>query len=350
MKRRKVLIIAPDFYGLDRSITRAFERNGLEAALVNYRMHLFEKIAGKITRLVSVTRPFLNPFLKISLGKENQKYISIAKNFKPSFMFVIKGDTVFPETIRYLKKELGITCISYQWDDPFYSFPGATGGNDYRTSNFKRGMKDYDHIFVYDKHYVEIIKAMRIHRVSYLPLAADDERFKKGYLTDEELAKYGYDVCFVGMPFRNRIDILNSLDGFNVGVFGDFWERHLKEIKGNYYKGKASGEIVRKIYHASKIVLNMNHPQSQYGVNTRTFEIPSCEAFGIFDYINGLEELFDIGEEIICYRNVVELKGLINYYLANPKERYAIAEKGFKRVRQEHTWFHRVKKVMDVIN
>jgi len=350
MKTKKVLMIAPDYYGIGNSIARAFERNGFETTLVDYRMHQWERLMGKLTRLIPGAKLFLNPFLKLILREENQKYISIAKTFKPSFIFIIKGDTLFPETIRYLKEKLDIACISYQWDDPFYSFPGATGGNDYRTYNFKHGMNDYDHILVYDKHYVEEIRGMGIDHVSYLPLAADDELFKKMDVTNEEQEKYGYDVCFVGMPFKNRIDILNSLNGFNVGVFGDFWERHLNEIRGNYYKGKASGETVRKIYRASKIVLNINHPQSKYGVNTRTFEVPSCEAFGIFDYINGLEDLFNIGEEIVCYNNITELQELIRYYLAHPEERSAIAEKGYKRVKQEHTWFHRVKAVMSVVN
>ncbi|HVO67120.1 MAG TPA: glycosyltransferase [Syntrophales bacterium] len=343
-------MIAPDYYGLDKSIARAFERNGFETNLVTDRMNLRERIIGKTTRLFHGTKIFLNPLLRSNLKKENQKYISIAKAFKPSFLFVVKGDTIFPETIRYLKKELGIACISYQWDDPFYSFPGATGGHDYRTYNFKNGMNHYDHIFVYDKHYVEEIRGMGMDHVSYLPLAADDELFKKADVTSEEQARYGYDVCFVGMPFKNRIDILNSLNGFNVGVFGDFWERHVDEINGNYYKGKASGETVRKIYCASKIVLNINHPQSKYGVNTRTFEIPSCEAFGIFDYINGIEDLFKIGEEIVCYRDIEELKALIHHYLANQQERSSIAEKGFRRVMQEHTWVHRVKRVIDIVN
>ena len=349
MSHKKVLVIAPNFYGLDNSIAQAFERNGLETIHVNYRMDLWESVLGKLTRLFHGTKKIVNPLLEMSLKKENQKYISIAKSFKPSFIIIIKGETLLPETIRYFKKELGIPCISYQWDDPFYSFPGATGGDDYRTHNFERGISDYERIFVFDKYYIEEIQNKGGQNVSYLPLAADDELFKRLTITENEQAMYGHDVCFVGMPFQNRIDILNALNGFNVGVFGDYWGRNRDKIDGNYFKGKASGETVRKIYCASKIVLNINHPQSKNGMNTRTFEIPSCEAFGIVDYISGIEELFNVGEEIVCYKNIVELKELITYYLGHPGERDAIAKKGYERVKQEHTWCHRMKKVIDTV-
>jgi len=347
---RKVLMISTDYYGTEKSIARAFERNGVETILVNSRMNSWERIMSKLTRLFPGTKILLNYFIKATLEKENERYISIARTLAPAFVFIVKGDSLFPETLRYFKNKLNIPSVSYQWDDPFPSFSGTAGGNAYRDGNFQQGISYYDHVFVYDRYYVEKMLEMGINSVSYLPLAADDEIYRKADLTREEKEKYGYDVCFVGMPYENRIDILNSLEGFNVGVFGDLWERYKDKIDGDYFKGKASGDTVQKIYGASKIVLNINHPQSKYGVNTRTFEIPACEAFGIFDHIEGIEDLFDIGEEIVCYRSTDELKSLIRYYLDHPEERDAIVRKGHKRVMQEHTWFDRVKKIIEVVN
>ena len=349
MKSRSVIILAPQYYGLDESIKRAFERLGYESTLFGLNMQIWERVLGKITRMYGMTRSVLNPLLLAALRHENRRYLRNAKQIKPALIFIVKGDSILPQTLQSLKK-IEIPCISYQWDDPFYSGDGVTAGDEFRTNNFERGMKHYSRIFVFDKHYVDVVKRRGISNVAYLPLAADDEIYRNVQLTDEERGRYAFDVSFVGMPFQNRINLFNELNNVRIGVFGDYWDRHKDKMKGDYYRGKASGETVKKIYCASKINLNINHPQSLYGVNTRTFEIPACKAFSMVDYKEGLEEMFNIGDEIVCYKNMDELKDKIMFYIKNDRERLKIAEQGYERVRKEHTWYHRMKIVLDSLN
>lgn len=343
-------MIAPPYYGMDTSIARAFKRNGIEPFLVNARLvpYSWERIIRRLTKGSNFLKKIIQPLMKLPLIKENQQYISLAEMYNPSFIFVVKGDTVFPHTIRHLKDKLKIPCISYQWDDPFYTSEGQNLIDECRGKNFINGMTEYDHIFVFDNYYVEEIKKKGCTNVSYLPLATDEEVYKKVELRDYEKKSYGYDVCFVGAPFKNRLEIFNSLDSFNVGVFGDKWKRHLHKIKGNYFKGEAYGEKVLKLYAAALIVLNIHHPQSVHGLNTRTFDIPACGSFEIVDYKDGLQDLFEIGEEIVCYRSVDELKDLLRFYLAHPEARNKIAEKGYSRVRGQHTWHHRIGEVVKI--
>lgn len=349
MKNKKMLMISTDYYGIEMSIARAFARNGWEPIFINARMDSSERVLSKIARVFPGIKKACNPLLKAALKKENEKYVSVAERQRPVFAFIVKGDAVFPETVKYLKNKLGISCLSYQWDNPFPSFRGTAGGNDYRDRNFQDSINYYDHIYIFDNHYVAEMRHRGVDKVSYLPLAADDELFRKLDLTGEERKRFGFDVCFVGMPYDNRIEALNSLQGFNLGVFGDYWERFADKMTGGYFRGKASGETVQKIYSASKIVLNINHPQSQHGVNARTFEIPCCEAFEIVNYVEGLEELFNIGEEIVCYKNMEELKDIVEYYLVHEDERSEIVRKGCARVKREHTWHKRVQEVIGLV-
>ncbi|MFP4657062.1 MAG: glycosyltransferase [Desulfonatronovibrionaceae bacterium] len=77
-------------------------------------------------------------------------------------------------------------------------------------------------------------------------------------------------------------------------------------------------------------------------VNFRTFEAASCGAMVLSQKLeDGLDSLFDPGREIITYENVVELKGLVEYYLAHPKQAKTIAAAGRERVQKEHLPQHR---------
>ena len=253
----RVLIISPSYYGIDSSIAKAFEKNGYESSLVNYKVNasLPEKIIRKAMTLSPSANRALHPYLRVLLSKENKRYIALAEKHCPSFIFIIKGESVFPKTLNYIKDNLIIPCISYQWDDPFYTNNNGSGLDDFRRNNFRLGMKNYDQIFAFDNYYVDEIRKRGISNVSYLPLATDEDLYINTPLTEDEKRMYGYDICFVGMPFINRIETFNELSEFNVGVFGDFWDMHRNKLKGDYFKGPAAGNKVLKIYSASKIVM-----------------------------------------------------------------------------------------------
>jgi len=342
----KILIISPDYYGIERSIVRAFERNGLLTYFINARMRQTERVISKIARSLPASKKIFNPIIRKILYQENLRYRDVAKSLAPSLVLVIKGDSALPETIKYFKTVLGVPCFSYQWDNPFPTFMGTAGGNNYRDENFNKCAKIYDHIFIFDKSYVKDAISRGISNVSYLPLAADDEKFHEIEMLQDERKKFGHEICFVGMPYENRIQILNALEGFDVGVYGDYWKRYRHRMTFNYYKGKAYDDMVKKIYCASKIVLNINHSQSKQGVNARTFEIPCCGAFEIVNYVPGLEELFDLETELVCYKDVQELRELASFYLVNEKCRHKIIENGYKRVMRDHLWTKRVKDIL----
>ena len=47
---------------------------------------------------------------------------------------------------------------------------------------------------------------------------------------------------------------------------------------------------------------------------------------------------FDIGKEIVCYNGIVDLINKIKYYLEHEYERLEIAERGYQRFLNEHTY------------
>ncbi len=347
---KKVLISAPKYYGIDTDIKEAFEALGFRALLMNYSSELI-RIIKRVRAKLPFLKSFLNLILKAYLIKINQEFISNVCKKNPDLLFIITGNHIFPATLQKLKSISLCPIVAYIWDDPFYA-DRNNFQNDYGESNFQDGIPLYDYIFVFDTFYIEDIKRRGAKNVKYLPLATNPSRYKEVVVTDEDKVDYGYDVCFIGLPFPNRVEIFESLREYNLGVFGDCWIKHFM-LKGqktpSYYRGKATGGTINKIYLSSKIVLNIHHPHSIEGLNTRTFDIPACGAFEMVDYKKNVEKHFKIDKEIVTFKNIKELKSKIDFYLKNEGLRKTISGRGKQKVLNEHTWGHRIKDVIRVL-
>jgi spore maturation protein CgeB len=344
--KRKILVNAPDFYGIDRAIADAFTALGHIVVLTNYRTNLSrqEALAKRAGKLFPGLAPLFNIIVKHYLKQDNQQLLRNIENEKPDLLFVIKGDHIFPGALNEIKKKYGIKVAAYIWDDPFYSYAGQFT-DDYRKNNFADSMALYDHIFVYDPYYVEQIRERGIGHVSYLPLATDPDKYKPVSLTAEEKALYGYDVCFVGVPHPNRLALLDQITGCRLGVFGDGWDN----VERPYYQGRAQGEKVLKLYSASKIILNIHDPEAAHGVNTRTFDIPACKAFELVDHKPEIDVLFEDGVDLASYEGLNDLNDKIQYYLRHPRAAQMIAASGYQKVLSGHTWKARMRAVEDLL-
>ena len=349
--KKTVLISAPKYYGIDTDIQESFESLGFKTLLINQSiLTILERLAKKIGIKLTFLKPIFNLILKSYLIKENNEFVSIVSKERPDLLLIIKGDHVFPATLENIKQVLSCPVVSYIWDEPFYTH--NNNQDDYRKSNFKNGVPWYDFIFVFDTSYIDEIKRQGAKKVMYLPLATNPNRYKEISLTKQDKRDYGYDVCFIGVPFENRVEMFESLRDYNLGIFGDQWAKYFI-FKGkktpSYYRGKASGEVVNKIYLSSKIVLNIHHPHSIEGLNTRTFDIPACGAFEMVDHKKNVEMHFGIDKEIVTFRNINELKSKIDFYLENEDLRKSISERGKQRVLNEHTWVHRASDIIKAL-
>lgn len=85
-------------------------------------------------------------------------------------------------------------------------------------------------------------------------------------------------------------------------------------------------------------------------MKARHFEIPYFGGFQMSYYYFQVAEYFEIGKEIVCFSDIDEAAALIHYYLANPKERERIKERGHRRARKEHGYVHRLKSILRQIH
>lgn len=82
-------------------------------------------------------------------------------------------------------------------------------------------------------------------------------------------------------------------------------------------------------------------------IRLRDFEVPMSGGFYMVEYMEELEEFFEVGREVVCYDGPEDLADKIKYYLAHDSEREAIRRAGYERCLRDHTWQKRFGKVFE---
>lgn len=96
------------------------------------------------------------------------------------------------------------------------------------------------------------------------------------------------------------------------------------------------------IFRTSKINLNITMRPIQTGLSLRIWDILGCGGFLLSNYQAEIPEYFTDGRELVCYESPADLMEKVRYYLAHEDIRREIAQNGYEKVKQLHTWEHRI--------
>ena len=102
----------------------------------------------------------------------------------------------------------------------------------------------------------------------------------------------------------------------------------------------------------AKVCINIHRANSRKchtALNLRTFEILGSGQILISDRVVGIDELFEVGKEIIVCENGDEFLDNVERYLFDDKARQRIAEAGYSKIIHAHTITHRAKLLQKII-
>lgn len=264
--------------------------------------------------------------------------IETAENIKPDLIFfILQEKQITIDTLKQLQKDKHF-MVNWFGDDQ-WRFEDFTS----KYANYFDACITTDKFSVYKYQAIgqnNIIKSQWASLASYI---------------DYQNIEYTYDVSFIGGANAFRKWFVKELGkrGITVHCFGDRWEN-----------GRVSYEQMEEIFATSKINLNISN-STQYDiryllanprniVNTlrssknksqtkaRIFEIPAQGGFELTEYVPSLEDYFNIGSEIACYRDIDEAELLIKYYLSHNEEREAIKLNGVCKAREKHLFKNRI--------
>ena len=93
--------------------------------------------------------------------------------------------------------------------------------------------------------------------------------------------------------------------------------------------------------------MTLTPPRRQ--IKARLFEVPAGRALLCTEETPSLEEYYKLDEEVVTFKNSLELYEKCKYLLKNENVRRRMAENGFNRFKKEHESKQRLPKILDKI-
>lgn len=104
-----------------------------------------------------------------------------------------------------------------------------------------------------------------------------------------------------------------------------------------------------KVFHASRINLNITMRPIETGLSLRIWDVLGCAGFLLTNYQAEIPEYFEIGKELETYETPEELEEKIRYYLSHEEERVEIAINGYEKVKTYHTYEIRLAQMLRIL-
>ncbi|MBI4382930.1 MAG: glycosyltransferase [Nitrospinae bacterium] len=341
-QRLRILVVNPIYGGslpTARFCAKALENLGHEAESVECEKYSDSFFAIKdATPNKQNSETLYNSFM-LMMGNV---ILAKAADFKPDLVLALAQAPLTRETIARLKT-LNVP-VAFWFVEDFRTltyWPEVAG--------------DYDYFFTIQKgEFFDKLARQKAKNVYYLPQACSSAVHRPLDLDGEEMRNYRADLSFMGAPYYNRIQTFPRLMDFDFKIWGEGWGPNSPLGKHLQNTGRrVSTEECVKIYNAARINLNLHSSTCHEGVNPvgdfvnpRTFEIAACSAFQLVDERRELGDLFRVGEEIVAFKDVEDLREKIRYYLEHEEERTAISARGRERVLREHTMERRMSEAL----
>ncbi len=146
---------------------------------------------------------------------------------------------------------------------------------------------------------------------------------------------------------QERLRALKMLsDSFSVDIYTGSDTSSMPNIHNRGFA--RSIDEMPVIFNQSRINLNITAKSIRSGLSLRIFDVLGCGGFLITNYQAEIPELFEPGKDLVMYDSLENLHELCAYYLEHEDERRAIAQNGYEKVKQLHTYDIRLLEMLNL--
>lgn len=259
---KKILIIAPSFFGYDKAISKILSDNGATVKLYNDRPS--------------------NSFLTKSLIRINRKLLSkktndyydriIEENAGTKFdeILVIRGEALSASRIETIKRTFPSARLKlYLWDSMKYN------------PNAKNIYTLFHNVYSFDRE-----DTFNYNGIEFLPLFYSRHFKKVGHYEEQQ---FNFDACFIGTVHTDRYKVLEKIhehckeNGIRLFMYCFYPSKTLNRIRSLIDPGFRAFskahikfesiplEKVVEVFNESKCIIDINRPDQQ-GLTMRSIE------------------------------------------------------------------------------
>lgn len=314
---------------LDRGQTsrqrfHAFENLGYEITGVHVTLHtnlppgrqLFERVRRRLCGLRDLTGA-------------NEKILEWMARAPFDVLWIDKGLTITAETLRAVKaRQPGCKILGFSPDDMYQRHN--------QSRQFRRHLPLYDFFFTTKTFGVAELRSLGCPRVAFQQNGYDPDTHRPLTLSEDERARYGGSVGFVGSWEAQRAaSVLHLADGgIPVRVWGQRWASECRPHPSlRIEPHELLGLDYARALNSFDINLCFLRKLNRDLQTTRSVEIPACGAFMLAERTDEHLALFKEGVEAEFFASDDELLDKTRYYIAHPEERRRIARAGLERCR-----------------
>jgi spore maturation protein CgeB len=339
----KALIVGPDFFGYNQSISRALEAQNYTVEMIetptNTPKGLLNRVRIDLFGLIGV-RAYYDDWRK----KFNKRLLEISIDIQPDLLLIIKGDWIDPET--------------------FLVMPARKKAIWFQDSVRRCGPHHLDHshiadgVYVFEGTDINYLEQAGVKNAVFLPMGFDQTLYSKS-----EFSEQSVDISFVGRMYEERKKIIHRLVEDFPDKSIEIWGRYVRyrepktwltwlnrqcnaKLRATFRNRNISPHEVNALYNRSRIVLNIHHKQSSSGCNPRTFEIIGANAFEICDRNEYAEKVFS--GNLVQFHDYEDLKNKVSFYLENKTARVESISK-CKPILKAHSFDARIQTILATV-
>lgn len=264
-----------------------------------------------------------------------RRLLAAIERCAPQLVLVVLGNQLSPKTVRLMRARTTAPIVCWCQDQM------TTLGRQYLLG------AGYDAVFVKDRYMQDLFSRMvRSTSFHYLAEACNLAVHRTIDLTPRDREVFGCDVMIAGSLYYYRQEVLRSLTGVNLKIYGYEPDWLINHVSGAHMHRSVFGDDKVRASRAAVIALNPLHYAEVDGLNCRAFELAGCGAFQLITAKPVLAEHFRPGEEIETFDNVDELREKARFYLRNQQRARQIADAGQRRAHRDHTYARRLEELL----
>jgi len=325
--KQRLLFCVPKYSAFTQPLKKALTSFGFDVIPYDYRKGT---ICTRAFGVLSNTLHFPNSIVKPAINAAIQKnLLKTAQRLKPKIAFIIKGETITTDTLNKLKNQ-GIITINW--------YPDWLDSRDWIVKH-----ASFYHLFLAGCYDVYEELKRRHARVAYVPFAGyPDPQWK--------IRKKRFNISFIGHYTKRRERYFEAIRDLGLNIWG--YKKWQTSKLADIAKPAVLPQKVLSILKDSKIAVNILTGSDSFqprAINVRTFEATSIGTFLLVHKHLVIQLHFTAGKELVTFTTPDDLRKKTLYYLNHEREREIIAKAGWKRIKQEHTYKHRIEKIFSLL-